>query len=82
MKPAMGRPMTSSTKALPPLILAGLRVGKAEELAFAGGHVARSKSIPPPGVPNLVVMEIAVEEHLDARVGPGPQFGGEARPGD
>ena len=48
-----------------------VRSGQAEEFAFAGGHAAaRASGRAARRMPHLVAMKEAVEEHLDARVGP------------
>ena len=50
-----------------------LGMGQAQEFAFAGGHVLRLEPGGGAGVPTVVAMRPAVDEHLDPLVRPAAQ---------
>ena len=70
MKPVAGRPIASSTTARASFMRrsASPRPRRAE-LAFAGGHMPGAESLG-----RRIAMRPAMDEHLDAGLGPGPQL--------
>ena len=55
--------------------LRGFRAGESHKLAFIGGHEASLEAVRAADVAGIVAVEVAVEEHLDAPVGPAPEPG-------
>src|SRR6476659_10306138 len=60
----------------------GFGFRETEEFALRGRHEGRTKAVGGSFVPAVIAMEKAVEEHLDAFIGPAAQPRGKARAGD